>query len=120
LIRDGATLVSEYAHVREACATLTAAALLAQESAAAAESSAAEPAATERRRDGEPAGPVDPVEELVAEALPTSRAPAGFDVLTLARATGVRPDAVFAALGRLAACGRAVKLGGGWMLATPT
>jgi hypothetical protein len=32
----------------------------------------------------------------------------------------VRPDAVFAALGRLAAGGRAVKAGGGWMLAALT
>ncbi len=70
-------------------------------------------------RPVDPVEPVDPIEELVAEALPTTRALHGADVLTLARATGVRPDAVFAALGRLAASGRAVKEGGGWMLATP-
>jgi DNA processing protein len=126
LIRDGATLVSEYAHVREACASLTAASLVthaptpggAEDRAPVQRSSAADSgsqkAAIEESGKGDP---VDPIEELVAEALPTSRAMHGADVLTLARATGVRPDAVFAALGRLAACGRAIKDGGGWMLA---
>lgn len=65
------------------------------------------------------AGPTDPVEELVLEALPTARGVVGSDVLTLARATGLRPDAVFAALGRLAAAGRVIRAGGGWMLAPP-
>jgi DNA processing protein len=136
LIRDGATLVSEYAHVREACASLTAASLIAREAAPVRDRSpmerqvgGARPGAGRDRNPGggaeqvgraAPSAPVDPIEELVAEALPTSRAPAGADVLTLARATGVRPDAVFAALGRLAADGRAVKAGGGWMLAALT
>jgi DNA processing protein len=113
LIRDGATLVSEYAHVREACASLTAASFVPPRRA----SAPAEPAP--RRSPGEPSPEADPVEELVVEALPSPRAVAGADVLSLARATGVRPDAVFAALGRLAAAGRAVRVGGGWMLAAP-
>jgi hypothetical protein len=64
------------------------------------------------------AEPADPVEELLLEALPSAAADAGADVFALARATGIGPDAVFAALGRLAASGRAVKAGGGWMLST--
>jgi len=138
LIRDGATLVSEYEHVREACASLTANSRVVRVPAAAGvrdrapvqrsiaadggcqvagigESGRGDPAAPAAPAD--PVDPVDPIEELVAEALPTSRALHGADVLTLARATGVRPDAVFAALGRLAAGGRAIKEGGGWMLA---
>jgi len=114
LIRDGATLVTEAGQVREACASLTAASLLASEPAA----RGGPTAAVEQQRPKEPES-VDPIEEMVAEALPTARAPSGADVLTLARATGLRPDAVFAALGRLAAVGRAVRLGGGWTLASP-
>jgi DNA processing protein len=109
LIRDGATLVAAYEHVREACASLTAASMAAEP-----------PPQTHPEQRQARAEPADPVEELVVEALPTARAPSGADVLTLARATGMRPDAVFAALGRLAADGRAVKSGGGWILAAPT
>jgi len=76
-------------------------------------------ARTEPFAPSEPAEPGDQIEELVAEALPSARAPAGSDVLTIARAAGLPPDAVFAALGRLAAAGRAVRAGGGWLLAVP-
>lgn len=120
LIRDGATLVAGAAQVREACASLT---TMSGEPRGVTARNVPPP----RRIQGErraraqpvrPAEPADPVEELLLEALPSATAGAGpgADVFALARATGVGPDAVFAALGRLAACGRAVKAGGGWML----
>jgi DNA processing protein len=112
LIRDGATLVTEARQVREACASLTVASMFARDD-------AAQSSPTTSARQPKPQEPVDPIEEMVAEALPTARAPSGADVLTLARATGLRPDTVFAALGRLAAMGRAARLGGGWRLAIP-
>lgn len=124
LIRDGATLVTGAMEVREACASLTVASLIAHKSAretvrstmrSGANRTVAEaPTRTESSSRSEP---VDPVEELVAEALPSARAPAGADVLTVARTAGLPPDVVFAALGRLAAVGRAVRAGGGWLLA---
>jgi DNA processing protein len=116
LIRDGATLVTEAAQVRESCAGLTASSLMDLEPRAGPDMPRER--RTSRRADStDPTDPVDPVEELVMESLPGARAPTGTDVLALARATGVAPDAVFAALGRLAAAGRAVRLGGGWVLA---
>ena len=143
LIRDGAILVTGATQAREACASLTEASLMAREAGtnptdASFMSREARPnradassAARARGRSGAamsdvrpkqqraPAEPADPVEELVVEALPGARALAGTDVLTLARATGLRPDVVFAALGRLAAAGRAIRAGGGWLLAPP-
>lgn len=123
LIRDGATLVAQAAQVREACASLAAASY--EPRAAQAPTTERSPAA--RVRDERPgrrprpaslAEPADPVEELVLEALPRATADAGAEVFALARATGLGPDAVFAALGRLAAAGRAVRQAGGWMLST--
>ncbi len=111
LVRDGAMLVTEAGQVREACSSLTATPSPA--SAAAAESRS-------RRHPSSEASDVettDPVEELVIEALPTARAAVGADVLALARATGVAPETVFAALGRLAATGKVVRAGSGWTLA---
>lgn len=118
LIRDGATLVTQASQVREACASLTAAS---RESCGAGVATAipGRRIRTARRvptQSVRPAEPADPIEELLLEALPSATADVGADVFALARATGVGPDAVFAALGRLAACGRAVKAGGGWML----
>ncbi|HEU5352863.1 MAG TPA: DNA-processing protein DprA [Actinocrinis sp.] len=123
LIRDGATLVVGASQVREACATLTAASHEPR-GAIAANASSIRRGRVERRtaraQPARPAEPVDPVEELLLEALPSATADVGagvgVDVFALARATGVGPDAVFAALGRLAACGRAVRAGGGWLL----
>ena len=111
LVRDGAMLVTEAGQVREACSSLTATPSPA--SAAAAESRS-------RRHPSSEASDVettDPVEELVIEALPTARAAVGADVLALARATGVAPETVFAALGRLAATGKVVRAGSDWTLA---
>jgi DNA processing protein len=121
LIRDGATLVTGAAQAREACASLTEASFIARE-AARAEAATSGARSKQRRTAAEPAipaatEPADPIEELVIEALPGARGVTGADVLTLARATGLRPDTVFAALGRLAAAGRAMRAGGGWMLA---
>ena len=120
LVRDGATLVAQASHVREACASLTAACREPPEEEVASTTSVArirsKPPA--RARQAVRAEPADPVEELLLEALPSAAADAGADVFALARATGIGPDAVFAALGRLAASGRAVKAGGGWMLST--
>lgn len=107
LIRDGATLVAEASQVREACSSLT--------------------AVVAPRREAEDSSPprmpvpedADPIEQVVIEALPTARAAVGADVLALARATGVAPEAVFAALGRLAATGRVMRVGSGWTLAAP-
>jgi DNA processing protein len=111
LIRDGAMLVAEASQVREACSSLTAAAAPQQESEGASSSSSPQ---------GVPGPEVaDPIEQVVIEALPTARAAVGADVLALARATGVAPEAVFAALGRLAATGRVVRAGSGWTLAGP-
>ncbi len=120
LIRDGATLVTDAAQVREACSSLSAASLMAREFARPSfRTRGPRPAEPfEPTKPFEPSEPADPIEELVAEALPTARAPTGADVLTLARTAGLPPDSVFAALGRLAASGRAVRAGGGWMLAT--
>jgi DNA processing protein len=120
LIRDGATLVAQASHVREACASLTAACREPPEEEVVSTTSVARirskpPARVHQAVRAEPA---DPVEELLLEALPSAAADAGADVFALARATGIGPDAVFAALGRLAASGRAVKAGGGWMLST--
>lgn len=116
LIRDGATLVTEAGQAREACGSLTAT------DAAPATTTDAAPATTPRPTpEGAAASSrtpesedVDPIEQVVVEALPTARATAGADVLTLARATAIAPEAVFAALGRLAATGRAVRVGSGW------
>lgn len=120
LIRDGATLVTQAAQVREACASLTAASHESRTTGAASAVAQGQRIQTQRRARAQPvrsAEPTDPIEELLLEALPsaTADAGAGADVFALARATGVGPDAVFAALGRLAACGRVVKAGGGWM-----
>jgi len=107
LIRDGAMLVVEASQVREACSSLTAAPP--QQEAGDAASAGPAPKSEE----------TDPIEEVVIEALPRARATLGADVLTLARATGVAPEAVFAALGRLAATGRVARAGSGWTLAAP-
>ena len=122
LVRDGATLVTQASQVREACASLTAASRESRSAGGGGGAVAAVPSQrirTERRARAQPsrsAEPADPIEELLLEALPSANADVGADVFALARATGVGPDAVFAALGRLAASGRAVKAGGGWML----
>jgi DNA processing protein len=120
LIRDGATLVTEASQVREAYASLTAASRESRGVIASSAPSArrAQAARWAPARPVRPAEPADPVEELLIEALPSATGGTGFgaDVFALARATGVGPDAVFAALGRLAATGRVVKAGGGWML----
>lgn len=120
LIRDGATLVVGAPQVREACASLTAASreprgVMTRNAPPIRRSQGERRARTQPVR---PSEPVDPVEELLLEALPSASAGtgSGADVFALARATGVGPDAVFAALGRLAACGRVVKAGGGWMV----
>lgn len=118
LIRDGATLVAQASHVREACASLIAASGSRDEPAAV-QAAPIRRVHAERRTRPRPVRalePADPVEELVLESLPDATADAGADVFALARATGVGPDTVFAALGRLAATGRVVKAGGGWML----
>jgi DNA processing protein len=112
LVRDGAMLITGASQVREACSSLTA-------------TPGPTSATTPRESDsgGRPSSEalddetIDPIEELVIEALPTARATVGADVLALARATGVAPETVFAALGRLAATGRAVRAGSGWTLA---
>ncbi|MGH3416375.1 MAG: DNA-processing protein DprA, partial [Actinocrinis sp.] len=125
LIRDGATLVTDAGQIREACNPLTLAA-------APPVRAAARPARTRAtsvkpstsagsrdltgRRPPPAAEPGDPIEELVAEALLSLGESEGADVLAIARVTGIGPDAVFAALGRLAAIGRAVRSGGGWTL----
>ena len=118
LVRDGATLVTQASQVREACASLTAASreLCGPGAATAIPGQRIRTARRAPTQSVRPAEPADPIEELLLEALPSATADAGADVFALARATGVGPDAVFAALGRLAACGRAVKAGGGWML----
>ncbi len=129
LIRDGATLVADAGQVREACNPLTAAvaptppfrARAAVRPARARKtfekpSSTDDPNASRERQARQAPLSGDPVEELVAEALLSLREPAGADVLAIARVTGLGPDAVFAALGRLAAGGRAVRTGGGWAL----
>lgn len=120
LVRDGATLVTQASQVREACASLTAASRDSRGArAGAVAAGSGQRARTERRgraQSSRSVDPADPIEELLLEALPSATADVGADVFALARATGVGPDAVFAALGRLAACGRAVKAGGGWML----
>ena len=108
LIRDGAMLVTDASQVREACSSLTAAVPPRPES----KDAPSQPRAPESEQ-------ADPIEQVVIEALPTARATVGADVLALARATGVAPEAVFAALGRLAATGRAVRAGSGWTLAAP-
>lgn len=107
LIRDGAMLVAEASQVREACSSLTAAPPQQEAGDAASPPPAPKPEET------------DPIEQVVIEALPRARATVGADVLTLARATGVAPEAVFAALGRLAATGRVARAGSGWTLAEP-
>jgi DNA processing protein len=118
LIRDGAMLVTEAGQVREACSSLTA---------AAEGTDRGREREQERGRNSAPsvasaraAAPdeaADPIEQLVVEALPTARATAGVDVLTVARTIGIAPDIVFAALGRLAAVGKVVRVGSGWTLA---
>ncbi|MBS2962829.1 DNA-processing protein DprA [Actinocrinis puniceicyclus] len=127
LIRDGAILVATAAQVQEACANLAdAPPTPARPSRARAADTSDEPPAVGRARTRARPGraasaePADPVEELVLEALfgaqtGTAKTSAGADVVALARATGLGPDAVFAALGRLAACGRVAKSGGGWV-----
>ncbi len=123
LIRDGATLVTQASQVREACASLTAASRELHRTTAAWSTPNRRGEATEQRaraRQARSAEPADPVEELLLEALPNGAAEAGADVFALARATGVGPDAVFAALGRLAAAGRVAKAGGGWTLSAKT
>lgn len=62
------------------------------------------------------AAPVDPVSELVREALPTLRSGRASEVLELAAETGLAPARVLASLGLLAALGQAVKTGAGWAL----
>lgn len=128
LIRDGATLVTGASEVREACSSLTTASLIAHKRAhettrpkmrSGADRTGTATGSPARPESSRPTEPGDPIEELVAEALPSARAPAGVDVLTIARTAGLPPDAVFAALGRLAAVGRAVRAGGGWLLAMP-
>jgi DNA processing protein len=72
----------------------------------------------------EPAPPrrdvrLDPAALLVREALPTVRSGRAVDAVALAAETGLTPGIVLAALGLLAACGVAVKTGGGWALMRP-
>lgn len=117
LIRDGATLVTDAGQIREACSSLTVVSLMVREAARPDRRPSTKRTVAEPVEPTEPAEPADPIERLVAEALPSARAPSGADVLTLARIAGLPPDSVFAALGRLAASGRAVRAGGGWMLA---
>ena len=64
--------------------------------------------------DAAPRATVDPEAVLVREALPTVRSGRAMEVFTLATATGFAPSQVLALLGQLAACGQAVKTGGGW------
>jgi DNA processing protein len=66
--------------------------------------------------DAAPPAPVDPEAAVVREALPRARSGRAVGVLTLATATGFAPPQVLALLGQLAACGQAVKTGGGWAL----
>lgn len=121
LIRDGATLVVRADQALEACRGI-AAPPSAPRAGPQRERAPAPLSRIDRARRGGAnlVDPADRVARLVAEALPTSRAPAGCDVLTLARTTGIEPDAVFAALGRLAAQGLAVRSGSGWTLAQAT
>ncbi|MBR7839561.1 hypothetical protein KDL01_40275, partial [Actinospica durhamensis] len=63
--------------------------------------------------------PFDRAAILVREALPTVRSGRAVDVTALAAETGLAPGVVLAALGLLAACGIAVKTGGGWALLRP-
>jgi DNA processing protein len=76
------------------------------------------PPEPEARRADTPSDTVslDPQAVLVREALPTVRSGRAAQVLTLAAATGLAPPQVLASLGQLAACGRAVRTGGGWAL----
>jgi DNA processing protein len=60
--------------------------------------------------------PFDRAAILVREALPTVRSGRAMDATALAAETGLTPGAALAALGLLAACGIAVKTGGGWAL----
>lgn len=60
--------------------------------------------------------PFDRAAILVREALPTVRSGRAMDATALASETGLTPGVVLAALGLLAACGIAVKTGGGWAL----
>lgn len=60
--------------------------------------------------------PFDRAAILVREALPTVRSGRATDATALATETGLTPSVVLAALGLLAACGIAVKTGGGWAL----
>jgi DNA processing protein len=60
--------------------------------------------------------PFDRAAILVREALPTVRSGRATDATALAAETGLTPSVVLAALGLLAACGIAVKTGGGWAL----
>jgi len=64
--------------------------------------------------------PFDRAAILVREALPTVRSGRATDATALAAETGLTPSVVLAALGLLAACGIAVKTGGGWALLTTT
>ncbi len=66
-----------------------------------------------------PSAPFDRAAILVREALPTVRSGRATDVTALAAETGLAPGIVLAALGLLAACGIAVKTGGGWALLRP-
>lgn len=64
--------------------------------------------------------PFDRAAVLVREALPTVRSGRATDATALAAETGLTPSVVLAALGLLAACGIAVKTGGGWALLSAT
>lgn len=64
--------------------------------------------------------PFDRAAILVREALPTVRSGRATDATALAAETGLTPGVVLAALGLLAACGIAVKTGGGWALLSTT
>lgn len=64
--------------------------------------------------------PFDRAAILVREALPTVRSGRATDATALATETGLTPGVVLAALGLLAACGIAVKTGGGWALLSTT
>jgi DNA processing protein len=66
--------------------------------------------------DAAPPAPVAAEAVVVREALPTARSGRAAGVLSLATATGFAPPQVLALLGQLAACGQAVKTGGGWAL----